>query len=122
MVAEKDRDLVLASASEMVVRPGRSLHRKLAQVMYEAERIPKNGTAPPAMGGFKFVQVGDAADVIRKALAEHNVSMLPTSVELIGETEHATSSGKMMTTITVRTTWTLSDGDSGEVDRGVHRH
>jgi hypothetical protein len=94
--------------------PKRSLHRKLAQVMYEAERIPKNGTAPAAMGGFKFVQVGDAADVIRKALAEHSVSMLPTSVELIGETEHSTSSGKSMTTITVRTTWTLTDGDSGE--------
>lgn len=92
----------------------RSLHGKLAQVMYEVERIPKNGTAPAAMGGFKFVQVGDAADVIRKALAEHKVSMIPSSIELIGEAEHPTSSGKMMTTMTVRTTWTLTDGDSGE--------
>ena len=91
-----------------------SLHKKLAQVMWEADRIPKNGTAPAAMGGFKFVQVGDAADAIRKALAEKSVSMIPTAIEVVGETEHPTSSGKMMTTLTVRTTWTLTDGDSGE--------
>lgn len=102
-------------APEVIVPvAGRSLHRKLAQVMYEVDRIPKNGTAPAAMGGFKFVQVGDAADVIRKALAEHNVSMIPSAVDVIGETEHATGTGKMMTTLTVRTTWTLTDGDSGE--------
>lgn len=91
-----------------------SLHRKLAQVMYEADRIPKNGTAPAAMGGFKFVQVGDAADVIRKALAEQKVSMIPTAIELVSEADHATSSGKTMSTVTVRTTWTLTDADSGE--------
>lgn len=91
-----------------------SLHKKLAQVMYEAERIPKNGRAPQAMGGFEFVQVGDAADAIRKALSEKSVTMIPTAIEVVGETEHPTSSGKMMTTLTVRTTWTLSDGDSGE--------
>jgi hypothetical protein len=91
-----------------------SLHKKLAQVMYEAERIPKNGRAPAAMGGFPFVQVGDAADAIRKALAEKSVSMIPTAIEVVGETEHPTSSGKLMTTLTVRTTWTLTDGDSGE--------
>lgn len=97
-----------------MTEPKRSLHSKLAQVMYEAERIPKNGTAPAAMGGFKFVQVGDAADAIRKALAEQKISMIPTGIEVIGESEHPTSSGKMMTTLTVRTTWTLTDGDSGE--------
>jgi hypothetical protein len=97
-----------------VVAETRSLHRKLAQVMYEAERIPKRGRAPAAMGGFEFVQVGDAADVIRKALAEHNISMIPTAIDLVDSTEHQTSGGKSMTTVTVRTTWTLTDGDSGE--------
>ena len=92
----------------------RSLHRKLAQVMYEAESIPKNGTAPASMGSFKFVQVGDAAKVIRKALAEKNVSMIPSAIEVISEAEHSTSSGKTMTTLTVRTTWTLTDGETGE--------
>jgi len=92
----------------------RSLHRKLAQVMYEVGRIPKNGTAPAAMGGYSFVEVGDAADVIRKALADAGVTMIPGNIELIGENEHATSSGKMMTTVTVRTTWTLTDAATGE--------
>lgn len=92
----------------------RSLHKKLAQVMYEAERIPKNGTAPAAMGGFKFVQVGDAADYIRKALAEKGISMLPSQVELLGQNEHETAKGGTMTTAELRITWTLTDGDSGE--------
>jgi hypothetical protein len=96
--------------------PGRSLHRKLAQVMYEADRIPKNGSfkQPGEYGHFKFVQAGDAADVIRKALAEVGVSMIPTAIELLSESEHVTAKGGTMTTMTVRTTWTLTDGDSGE--------
>ncbi len=91
-----------------------SLHRKLAQVMYEAERIPKNGTAPAAMGGYKFVEVGDAADFIRKALAEKVVTMMPTSIEVLGEVEHATTKGGTMTTYTIRMDWTITDGESGE--------
>lgn len=92
----------------------RTLHSKLAEVMAEAERIPKNGKAPPAMGGYQFVQVGDAADAIRKALATRKVSMIPSAVEVLSESEHETSRGGTMTTQTVRTTWTLTDGESGE--------
>lgn len=92
----------------------RSLHRKLAQIMYEAERIPKNGTAPAVMGSFKFVQVGDAADFIRKALGESVISMTPTQIDVIGQTEHETKSGGTMTTLDLRVTWTLTDGESGE--------
>ena len=91
-----------------------SLANKLAQVMYMAERIPKNGTAPQAMGGYKFVQVGDAADHIRKALAELQVSMLPSAIEIADQSEVATAKGGSMTVMTVRTTWTLTDGESGE--------
>uniref|UniRef100_A0A6M3L2W8 Putative Erf family protein n=1 Tax=viral metagenome TaxID=1070528 RepID=A0A6M3L2W8_9ZZZZ len=91
-----------------------SLATKLAQVMYEAERIPKNGTAPTVMGGYKFVQVGDAADYIRKALAEKVVSMLPTAIEIVDQSEVPTKQGGSMTVMTVRTTWTLTDGESGE--------
>jgi hypothetical protein len=91
-----------------------SLATKLAQVMYEAERIPKNGTAPQVMGGYRFVQVGDAADYIRKALAEKVVSMLPTAIEIVDQSEVATNKGGSMTVMTVRTTWTLTDGESGE--------
>ena len=94
--------------------PARGLHAKLAEVMAEAGRIPKNGTAPAQMGGYKFVQVGDAADAIRRELGKRNVSMLPTEVEVIGEAEHETRSGGTMTTLRIRTTWTLTDGDTAE--------
>jgi len=94
----------------------KGLHAKLAEVMGEAGRIPKNGSfkKPGEYGHFMFVQVGDAADVIRTALATRKVSMLPSSVELIEQSEHETKSGGTMTTITVRTTWTLVDAESGE--------
>lgn len=94
--------------------PARSLHRKLAQVMYEAERIPKNGTAPQIMGGYKFVQVGDAADFIRKALSEKNVTMMPTNVQVTGQVDRPTKSGGVMTTVDLIVTWTITDAESGE--------
>jgi hypothetical protein len=92
----------------------RSLHRKLAQIMYEAERIPKNGRAPDAMGGFPFVQVGDAADFIRKALADKIITMMPTAVRIISQTDRPTKSGGSMTTVDLITDWTITDGESGE--------
>jgi len=90
----------------------KGLHAKLAEVMAEAGRIPKNGVYPSQ--GWKYVLVGDAADAIRQALGVRGVSMLPTTVEVVGETEHATKSGGAVTTLTVRTTWTLTDGETGE--------
>lgn len=92
----------------------KGLHAKLAEVMAEAERIPKNGTAPPQMGGFKFVQSGDAADFIRKALGTRGVSMLPTAVELVERRDYETKNKTLMTEMTVRQTWTLTDSDTGE--------
>jgi hypothetical protein len=92
----------------------KGLHAKLAEVMAEADRIPKRGTAPQQMGGYSFVQVGDAADAIRTALASRSVSMIPTGIEVVEQSEHATSKGGTMTTMTVRTTWTLTDGETGE--------
>lgn len=91
-----------------------SLHRKLAQVMHEAERIPKNGRAPQVMGGYPFVQVGDAADYIRKALAAHLITMMPTNVQVVGQVDRQTKNGGTMTTVDLITTWTLTDGESGE--------
>lgn len=91
----------------------KGLHAKLAEVMADAGRIPKNGQYQ-GQGAFKYVMVGDAADAIRSALGTRGVSMLPTTVEITGETEHPTKSGGTMTTLTVRTTWTLTDGETGE--------
>ena len=92
----------------------RSLHRKLAQVMLEAERIPKRGRAPQVMGGYPFVQVGDAADYIRKALAEQLLTMVPTSVRVVGMQDRVTKQGGNMTTVDLIVTWTITDGESGE--------
>jgi hypothetical protein len=92
----------------------RSLHKKLATIMYEAERIPKNGIAPQAMGGYRFVQVGDAADYIRKALAEKVITMMPTAVRVINQTDRPTAKGGTMTTVDLVVDWTLTDGESGE--------
>jgi len=82
--------------------------------MYEAERIPKNGRAPKEMGGYPFVQVGDAADYIRKALAEKVITMMPTAVHVVGQQDRPTKSGGSMTTVDLITEWTLTDGESGE--------
>jgi hypothetical protein len=92
----------------------RSLHRKLATLMWEAERIPKNGIAPAVMGGYRFVQVGDAADYIRKALAEKVITMMPTAVRVINQTDRPTAKGGIMTTVDLVVDWTLTDGESGE--------
>jgi hypothetical protein len=94
--------------------PTRSLHRKLAQVMYEAETIPKRGRAPREIGGYPFVQVGDAADFIRKALSEKVVTMMPTNVQVVGQVDRPTAKGGTMTTVDLIVTWTLTDGESGE--------
>lgn len=94
--------------------PKLTLHRKLAQVMYEAERIPKRGKAPAVMGGYEFVQVGDAADFIRKQLAEKVLTMMPTKIEVVGMQDRPTKSGGTMTTLDLRVEWTITDGESGE--------
>ena len=91
----------------------KGLHAKLAEVMAEADRIPKNGQYQ-GQGAFKYVMVGDAADAIRTALGTRGVSMLPTACEVVSEAEHATKSGGTMSTVTIRTTWTLTDGETGE--------
>jgi hypothetical protein len=95
-------------------KPTLSLHRKLAQVMHEVGRIPKNGTAPQAMGGYKFVQVGDAADAIRKALADVLLTMVPVAVQVTGQVDRPTKSGGTMTTIDLIQTWRITDAESGE--------
>lgn len=104
----------VARTVEYYVEPKpKGLHAKLAEVMAEADRIPKNGIYS-GQGGFRYVLVGDAADAIRSALGKRAVSMLPTTVELLSEAEHATKSGGTMTTLSIRTTWTLTDGETGE--------
>lgn len=94
--------------------PARKLHTKIAQIMWEAERIPKNGRAPAAMGGYPFVQVGDAADMIRRALAEKRISMVPSHIERVSMTDRPTKQGGISITVDLLVVWTLTDGETGE--------
>lgn len=110
---EKDMAAV-ASLFTRLKGKERQLHAKIADVMMIAERIPKRGKAPAAMGGFPFVQVGDAADFIRKALGRRNVSMMPTRVTIVDKTEHPTKSGGTTTIVDLVSEWTLTDGDTNE--------
>lgn len=102
-----------ANALEQMPHGGQGLHAKLAEVMAVVGRIPKNGTAPAAMGGYPFVQVGDAADVIRRELGSRGVSMLPETTRIVDLQTGGGSKG-FTTTMTVETTWRLTDGDTGE--------
>jgi hypothetical protein len=111
---KKDAPLTLGTTGPPEFIEGRSLHRKLAQVMYEAERIPKRGRAPQAMGGYPFVQVGDAADFIRKSLAEKVVTMMPTNIQAREPVDRPTKAGGIMTTVDLVVDWTITDGESGE--------
>lgn len=130
----EDRDAVQAeiddqlraleiNALEQMLSGHKGLHAKLAEVMLAVGRIPKNGKAPAAMGGYPFVQVGDAADAIRKELGARGVSMLPEAIELVNGgseydnspfVEHELSNNRTMTFLTIKVTWRLTDAESGE--------
>jgi len=112
---------IIAGATKRVPEQPKGLHMKLAEVMLAAGRIPKRGKAPAAMGGFDFVQVGDAADVIRRELGIRGVTMLPETVEVVDDglagtvfIQSKTRGGGDMTTFTIKTTWRLTDADTGQ--------
>jgi hypothetical protein len=87
-----------------------SLHRKLSEIYAAVDRIPKSGTAPQAMGGFKFVMVGDVADAVRKELSARKVTMLPVSLEPI----ESFATERPIYFQRWRVTWRFTDGESGE--------
>jgi len=86
-----------------------SLASKIAKVMQAVGYVEKGGTN--SAQGYKFVQASAVADKVRSELAKLNVSMTPTLVEPMGFGQ--TPSGKQ-SLVTLRFTWTLTDGDTGE--------
>ena len=87
----------------------KSLASKIAKVMEAVGYVPKGGTNQAQ--GYKFVQASAVADKVREQLAKLNVSMTPTTIDVISE--GVTPSGKQAL-LTLRFTWTLTDGESGE--------
>lgn len=85
------------------------LAAKIAKVMEAVGYVPKTGNN--AALGYKFVQASAVADKVREQLAALNVSMTPTTVDVVSE--GLTPSGKQ-TLLTLRFTWTLTDGETGE--------
>lgn len=89
--------------------PQRSLHRKLAEVMAEVGRVPKNGQGP----GYKFAAAADVSDVSRAALAARNITLMPVAVTPLTPPEATTLSGKQAL-LSLLVTWRYTDGDSDE--------
>ncbi len=81
----------------------------IAKVMEAVGYVAKTGTN--SAQGYKFVQASAVADKVREQLSKLNVSMTPTQVDVLSE--GLTPSGKQ-SLLTLRFTWTLTDGDSGE--------
>jgi len=85
------------------------LAAKIAKVMEAVGYVAKTGTN--SAQGYKFVQASAVADKVREQLVKYNVSMTPTAIDVISE--GLTPSGKQAL-LTLRFTWTLTDGESGE--------
>jgi hypothetical protein len=85
------------------------LAAKIAKVMEAVGYVPKTGTN--SAQGYKFVQASVVADKVREQLALLSISMTPTNIDVISE--GLTPSGKQAL-LTLRFTWTLTDGETGE--------
>lgn len=86
-----------------------TLAAKIAKVMEAVGYVPKTGTN--SAQGYKFVQASVVADKVREQLAALKVSMTPTQIDVVSE--GLTPSGKQ-SLLTLRFTWTLTDGETGE--------
>jgi hypothetical protein len=89
---------------------GRSLVRKLAEVMGEVERIAKNGKNDHF--NYKFATEADIAAAVREHMSSRHLMLVP-SVEKTEWEKVARKNGETkLCTLTVR--YRLMDGDSGE--------
>jgi len=87
-----------------------NLASKIVDIMKAVGYIRKSGVNQAQ--GYKYVMATDVADTVRDEMAKNNVSMLPSLVEVVSE--GLTPSGKQ-TIMVLRFTWTITDGDSGEL-------
>jgi hypothetical protein len=94
---------------KMAETPKRLLASKMVDIMKAVGYIRKSGTNQAQ--GYKYVMATDVADTVRDEMAKLNVSLVPSQIDVISQ--ELTPSGKQ-TLLTLRFTWTLTDGDSGE--------
>ena len=91
---------------------GRPLAKKLAMVMSEVHRVPKNGRND--FHNYDYVTESDLVDHIRDKLAEQGVAIFPSVRDHeVAETEDQRKRTVYLTTVTLDVT--LVDGESGDM-------
>ncbi len=91
--------------------PARSLVKKLAEIMGEVERVPKNGRNNAQ--GYDYVMEADILDAVRGGMAKRSLVMFPSVVDSKWG-ELLTKSGGKLRLCTSTVCFTIEDGDSGE--------
>lgn len=96
--------------SEKDAKP-KGLVRKLAEVMLEVERVPKNGRNE--FHRYDYATEADIADAVRKSMAVRSLMLIPSVEKTEWETTTTPKGGtQKLCTLTVR--FRIMDGESGE--------
>lgn len=99
----------------------RNLWQKLAEVSGKLGAIAKDGEAPAAMGGFKFISHGAVMGHLRQQLAERHVAVLE-SLELISDesvTMHTKNGERQGRRVVVKLTCEFVNGENPEERHSV---
>lgn len=90
----------------------KSLAAKLAQIMGEVDRIPKNGEIRTKSGGvqYKFARDPDVLDAVRPKLAAAGIILVPEKVERLAGLEIAREYSTQYVE-NIKTTWLITDGN-----------
>lgn len=90
---------------------GKTLVKKLAEVMQEVKYIQKRGHNK--FHNYKYATESDVAEKVRESLAERSVIMIP-NVTSHSSREHINAKGKTEYIVTVVMEFKFIDGESGE--------
>lgn len=89
----------------------RSLVKKLAEVMSEVKRVPKNGFNK--FHKYQYATESDVSDLVREELAKRSVMLFPSVIHHESR-EHKNRSGSTEYISTIEMEFTFVDGESGE--------
>lgn len=93
-------------------RAGAALATKIARVMAEMSHVPKLGWNEHQR--YRYATESDIVDMARRAMAKHNLVLIPTGVSDGDVKEGKTARGNVNYLTTIRVEYLLIDGDSGE--------
>lgn len=99
-------------APQTLPAQGRPLARKLAQVLLNIHRVPKNGRNE--FHKYDYVYESDLVDHIRNKLAEQGIAIFPSvTAHTVEEIKDARNRTAYLTTVTLEVS--LIDGESGDM-------